>query len=87
MAYFLERLYSETLPISKQTYQEMRDILLMKALPEYTLSGKTGLVVATNKKDIGWFVGCEGTMSRKEFLALRQTVSLLALKELDVVEE
>lgn len=55
---FLERLYDGRLPISKSTSTCVKSILTIGAFDDYELYGKTGLVVESGKKDVGWFVGC-----------------------------
>ena len=50
---FLNRLYRDELPASRQAMKTVRKVVLLETDAEYSLSGKTG----TGSKDLGWFIG------------------------------
>jgi len=54
---FLKDFYTEKLPVSKQTTETVKDILVMEKTPAYTLSAKTGGGPIAEGKYIGWLVG------------------------------
>lgn len=98
---FLKRLYEHTLPISPATQHSIKDILHIKTLPTYSISGKTGLAVLSDSY-IGWFVGYietkEGSVyfatcimpgdkatSQKEIAKQRKKVTMAALRSLEII--
>ena len=99
---FLKRLYNNKLPISKSSAQIVKNIMRIDSAEDYILSGKTGLAV-NNEKEVGWFVGYTevkenvfyfatkivpgSTISRNEFIPIRQKVTILALKKLNIINE
>ncbi|WP_071884537.1 class D beta-lactamase [Hymenobacter sp. APR13] len=69
---FLRRLQAETLPVEKRHQRAVKQLLVLKKTPEYTLYGKTGwrFRSATNP-DNGWLVGwVERADGRRAFFAL-----------------
>ncbi|RFP65221.1 class D beta-lactamase [Hymenobacter lapidiphilus] len=55
---FLRRLQAETLPIEKRHQQALKQLLILKKTPAYTLYGKTGWRFRTARNpDNGWLVG------------------------------
>lgn len=52
---FLQRLYNDDLPFSERSISIVKDILIMEKTPDYTITGKTGLVSVAPK--VGWYVG------------------------------
>ncbi|MBC6696552.1 class D beta-lactamase [Hymenobacter sp. BT190] len=69
---FLRRLQAETLPVEKRHQRAVKQLLILKKTPEYTLYGKTGwrFRSATNP-DNGWLVGwVERADGRRAFFAL-----------------
>jgi beta-lactamase class D len=53
---FLKRFYFKELPISDQTWTDMKEIMLLESSPDYRLSAKTGLAMR-DAPFIGWLVG------------------------------
>lgn len=53
---FLSRLYNQELPISKSTYDTMKELIVIDETENYKLSGKTGWSIR-NGNNNGWFVG------------------------------
>jgi beta-lactamase class D len=53
---FLKRFYQSELPITKRTEDLMRRLMVIDKNDEYTISGKTGMVIR-NGNDNAWFVG------------------------------
>ncbi|MGQ5522010.1 class D beta-lactamase [Chitinimonas sp. PSY-7] len=53
---FLARLAQGTLPFSKRTQTQTREILQLESTANYTLYGKTGMA-ANTEPGIGWWVG------------------------------
>lgn len=55
---FLRRLYAEALPVASRHQRAVKQLLVLKKTPQYTLCGKTGwrFRSATNP-DNGWLVG------------------------------
>lgn len=54
---FLKDFYAGRLPVSKHSTAIVKDILVLKKTPGYTLSGKTGGGSIAPGRFIGWFVG------------------------------
>ena len=54
---FLQRLYRNKLPFSQRTMDLVKDIMVREQTPDYTLRGKTGLLLNGTKPELGWFVG------------------------------
>lgn len=65
---FIRQLYDEKLPLKKNVMQEMKAVMVIETLPEYTLSGKTGWSVR-NGNNYGWFVGYLETKGNVYFIA------------------
>jgi beta-lactamase class D len=65
---FLERLYFSKLPISKETENIMKDIMLIEKTESYTLRGKLGWGMR-KEKDNGWLVGYLETNNSVYFFA------------------
>ncbi|QTD37252.1 class D beta-lactamase [Polaribacter batillariae] len=99
---FLTRLYNNKLPVSKSTSEIVKNILKIDVFKKYILRGKTGLAI-NEEKDAGWFVGYveinksvyyfatiitpKEEMIRRDFIPLRKEISMLALKELEIIDE
>jgi beta-lactamase class D len=57
---FLRRLYKNDLPFAARSIAIVKDIMVIEQTPDYTISGKTGLVSFQAQKtspQVGWFVG------------------------------
>lgn len=95
---FLKRLYLSELPVSKVTIDAMKNMMVVKATNEYTISAKTGLSVRLDKYN-GWYVGYVETIGNvfffatnisplseynKNFNALRKFVTFKALEKLGI---
>jgi beta-lactamase class D len=65
---FLNRLYFSKLPISKNTENVLKNIMLIEKSESYTLSGKTGWGMRSDL-DNGWFVGYLETQNTVYFFA------------------
>jgi beta-lactamase class D len=99
---FLKRLYTKELPISESTNKTVIEILKIEENINFTLSGKTGLAVhLTNdigwfvgylekNKEVFYFATNispnDSNMDRNEFLSIRKTATLLALKEMKFID-
>ena len=53
---FLTKLYQESLPLSAQTMQTFKNMMVREETEDYRLSGKTGWAIREGF-NIGWFVG------------------------------
>jgi beta-lactamase class D len=53
---FLSRLWKETLPFSPEVQRTVKNLMLLEKTDEYSLYGKTGTAVRSDKM-IGWLVG------------------------------
>ena len=53
---FLLRYYFKELPISEQTYNIMKSLMVIESHDDWTLSGKTGWAIREGN-NTGWFVG------------------------------
>lgn len=99
---FLVGLYEEKYPISKKTYNTVKEIMINEKNDSYILRSKTGYGI--NKgTDIGWFVGYvetkdnvyffatrlwqDKTNENKDFLELRKIVTVNILKGLDFIKQ
>ncbi|PID95374.1 MAG: class D beta-lactamase [Bacteroidetes bacterium] len=98
---FLKRLNNKELPISDSTCKIIRNVLIIEKNEDFTLSGKTGLVIKSGKK-VGWFVGYlekgdhifyfasritpKVDMAMTEFSLLRKTITRSAFRKLGVLE-
>ncbi|CAN1554723.1 COG2602 Beta-lactamase class D [Flavobacteriaceae bacterium] len=65
---FLKRLYFSKFPISKNTVNVLKNIMLIEKSESYTLSGKTGWGMRSDL-DNGWFVGYLETQNTVYFFA------------------
>nr|WP_028887682.1 class D beta-lactamase [Tenacibaculum ovolyticum] len=99
---FLTRFYQDKLSISKRTTEIVKNIMKVDVNDAYVFSGKTGLAIREGK-EIGWFVGYVEVnknvfyfatritpvdkMTRSEFTPMRQKTTILALKELKIINE
>jgi len=54
---FLRRFYNNDLPVSKNSIDIVKDIIVLEQTDSYKLSGKTGGGILTDKKNIMWLVG------------------------------
>jgi beta-lactamase class D OXA-209 len=66
---FLQRLFNKQLPISENTYNVMKQIMLLDENPSYKLYGKTGWAQPNDSTNIGWFVGYAVTPKSTYFIA------------------
>ncbi|WP_405414344.1 class D beta-lactamase [Maribacter sp. Asnod1-A12] len=99
---FLKRFYGNKLPISKRTKDIVQKIMIIDTEKNYTLNGKTGLSIRSEKYN-GWFVGyVEATdntyffatnieplssdINMNEFSKKRKSVTLSALKTMDLLK-
>jgi len=98
---FLRKFYYKELPISENTYEEMKALMVINKNDEYTISGKTGWSIR-NGNNIGWFVGyleTDGTVyfvatniepqenfSMDLFPMTRNMVSMRAFQTLDIID-
>lgn len=99
---FLRRLYNKELPISTSTHETIIKILRIEQNEDFILSGKTGLAVnfernigwfvgyLEKKGKVFYFATRispkDKDMPRNEFSSLRKTITLKALKELEILE-
>ncbi|WP_170170399.1 class D beta-lactamase [Hymenobacter perfusus] len=69
---FLRRLQAETLPVEKRHQRAVKQLLILRKTPEYTLYGKTGWRFRSARNpDNGWLVGwLERADGRRAFFAL-----------------
>ncbi|OWP63206.1 class D beta-lactamase [Hymenobacter amundsenii] len=69
---FLSRLQAEVLPVAKQHQRAVKQLLILKKTPQYTLYGKTGWRFRSARNpDNAWLVGwIERADGRKAFFAL-----------------
>lgn len=65
---FLRRFYYSKLPISKNTVEQMKDLMFIDSTDDYKISGKTGWAIRNNS-NIGWFVGYLNTPAKVYFIA------------------
>jgi len=94
---FLKKVYLRTLPFSTHTYDTLRQIMLMKQTPSYTLWAKTGWATRVNPA-VGWYVGYIETpqdvwffatnieIRDKQDLPLRQQLTLDALQAKGIIK-
>ncbi len=98
---FLQRLHDGKLPFSKRSMDIVKNIMIMKKTPVYTLRAKTGWAWQGGK-DIGWYIGYLETKNKVYYFAncIQSTDSLNAsfsiarteiadriLKDLKLIEE
>ena len=99
---FLSRFYENHLSILKSTTEIVKRIMKIKTTESYTLSGKTGWIVNGEKdigwfvgyiereKKVFYFATKitpkKSNMSRNEFAPIRKKITILALKELKIIE-
>ncbi|GAB3288949.1 penicillin-binding transpeptidase domain-containing protein [Hymenobacter tenuis] len=71
---FLRRLHAEALPLDVRHQRAVKQLLVLKKTPAYTLSGKTGWRFrSASNADNGWFVGwLQRADGRVIFFALNQ---------------
>lgn len=62
-AEFLERFVEGALPISQETADTMRSIMLIEGTESYRLWGKTGTAIRSEGEQLGWLVGFVETTS------------------------
>ncbi len=67
---FLKKLYREHLPVSKRSFEVVKDILTLEETADYKLSAKTGMGPLGEGKYIGWFVGYLETKGNVYFFAI-----------------
>lgn len=53
---FMKDFYEKKLPISSNTYDVMKELMVIEESNDYTLSGKTGWAIREGN-NIGWFIG------------------------------
>ena len=67
---FLSGLYEEKYPLSKRTYNIVKNVMIEKKTDSYTLRAKTGSGLVKTL-DIGWYVGYIETKDNVYFFATR----------------
>lgn len=99
---FLKRFYGNKLPISKRTKDIVQKIMIINTEKNYTLSGKTGLSIRSEKIN-GWFVGyvevadntyffatniepLSSNNNMNEFSKKRKSITLLAFRKMDIIK-
>lgn len=90
---FIENLVEEKLPIDKQHMRTLKRIMINEEADSYVLHGKTG--TRLSDLGLGWYVGYIETDKGKWAFATNmdgsgskaKTITLEALKELDIIEE
>ena len=90
---FIENLVEEKLPIEKQHMRTVKRIMINEEADSYVLHGKTG--TRLSDMGLGWYVGYIETDKGKWAFATNidgsgskaKTITLDALKELDIIEE
>jgi len=98
---FLTRLHNEELEITENTYRVVKNILRIDINENYSLNGKTGLIVR-EEKEMGWFVGylessgnlfyfatrisAKKEMSRSELIPLRKNLTIEGFKQLKIIK-
>lgn len=90
---FIENLVEEKLPIDKQHMRTVKRIMINEEAGSYVLHGKTG--TRLSDMGLGWYVGYIETDKGKWAFATNmdgsgskaKTITLEALKELDIIEE
>jgi len=98
---FLQKLYKETLPFSKENMQLVKDFMLLEKKENYSLSGKTGWTIMENDYNVGWLVGylerngnvyffannIEATQpDRRTFIKARMAITKKVMNELKLLE-
>lgn len=98
---FIERLYHEDLPFSKNTMNSVKEIMLNEQTEEYTLRAKTGWSQSETINN-GWFVGYLTTSDEKAyafatniertrsvssdgFAGARKSIAMAIFKELGII--
>jgi beta-lactamase class D len=66
---FLKRLFNKQLSITENTFDIMKQIMLLNETPQYKLYGKTGWAQPNDSTNIGWFVGYAVLKDNVYFLA------------------
>ncbi|MFT6500064.1 MAG: beta-lactamase class D [Crocinitomicaceae bacterium] len=98
---FLARFYQKKLPISKKTYNKVKEILIVNEEENEIISGKTGLSI-TNDVYNGWYVGYvekndnvyffatniekDSVIEYKDFFEARKTLTHNAFIELNILD-
>ncbi|MFT6921701.1 MAG: beta-lactamase class D [Crocinitomicaceae bacterium] len=98
---FLARFYQKKLPISKKTYNKVKEILIVNEEENQIISGKTGLSI-TNDVYNGWYVGYvekndnvyffatniekDSVIEYKDFFEARKTLTHNAFIELNILD-
>ena len=98
---FLSGLYEEKYPLSKRTYNIVKNVMIEKKTDSYTLRAKTGSGLVKTL-DIGWYVGYIETKDNvyffatrllqdepyknDDFINLRKTVTFNILQEMGVLK-
>jgi beta-lactamase class D len=90
---FIENLVEEKLPIDKQHMRTVKRIMINEEADSYVLHGKTG--TRLSDMGLGWYVGYIETDKGKWAFATNldgsgskaKTITLDALKELDIIKE
>ncbi|MBT2605910.1 class D beta-lactamase [Bacillus sp. ISL-53] len=90
---FIENLVEEKLPIDKQHMRTVKRIMINEEADSYVLHGKTG--TRLSDMGLGWYVGYIETDKGEWAFATNmdasgskaKTITLEALKELDIIEE
>ncbi|MFA1712349.1 class D beta-lactamase [Peribacillus frigoritolerans] len=90
---FIEKLVGEKLPIDEQHMRTVKRVMINEEADSYVLHGKTG--TRLSDMGLGWYVGYIETDKGKWAFATNmdgsgskaKTITLEALKELDIIEE
>lgn len=98
---FLKRFYFEELPLSKDTYATMKNIMVVEGNEDWVLSGKTGWSIREGH-NTGWFVGYLEKAGKVYFIAtciqpeeafnmdmfniIRRQISMEAFRILQIIE-
>ncbi|WP_207509433.1 class D beta-lactamase [Telluribacter humicola] len=67
---FLQKIHTQSLPFSEQTYRIGKEIMIEERTPAYTLRAKTGWA-EVDSSDIGWYVGYVESKGNVYFFATR----------------
>ena len=82
---FLKKVYLNTLPFSAENYQILKQIMIVKQTPSFTLRAKTGWAARATPQ-IGWYVGYVETSNDVWFFAtnidIQQKTDLILRQQL-----
>ncbi|MEK6644543.1 MAG: penicillin-binding transpeptidase domain-containing protein [Planctomycetota bacterium] len=72
---FMEKLYTNKLPVSKRTVETMQSLLVYREGKGWTFSGKTGTAGKNDKTVLGWFVGHVRSGDKQYVFAVNMTAA------------